>query len=67
MGGEIAAQDLRCETVDTTAAMGGDISSYANTVYNGTATMGGSVDVAGEGRRGDATAVMGGSIDHTKN
>lgn len=67
MGGDVNARGLRCDTVDATAAMGGDISSYANNTYGGTATMGGSVDVAGEGRRGDATAVMGGSIDHAKN
>lgn len=67
MGGVVNARALQCQTVDATASMGGDIRSYAANSYDGTAAMGGSIAVAGDGHRGDTTAVMGGSVDHTAN
>jgi hypothetical protein len=64
MGGGVDADQLRCDTVNATAAMGGDIAAYANNTYGGDASMGGSIAVAGGARRGDVTAVMGGSVTH---
>lgn len=62
MGGEVRAQDLQCESIDASAAMGGEIRAFASQTYAAAASMGGSVDVAGEGARGETAAAMGGSI-----
>jgi hypothetical protein len=62
MGGQVRAADLQCRTVDASAAMGGDIRVYASESYDASAAMGADIDVAGEARRGETSAAMGGSI-----
>lgn len=62
MGGSVQAGALRCEQVDASAAMGGNIEAYAEQSFDAAAAMGGAINVAGEGRVGDRSAVMGGSI-----
>ncbi|HYD87490.1 MAG TPA: DUF2807 domain-containing protein [Vitreimonas sp.] len=63
MGAVIRADELLCQTADVAAAMGGDARVYASQSYEGAASMGGTINVAGEGAdRGSSTA-MGGSIN----
>jgi hypothetical protein len=61
MGGVLHAENFRCATADTTAAMGGDVAVFATDTFDATAAMGGSVHIGG-GAHGDTTAAMGGTI-----
>ena len=63
MGASVRAGDLRCRTADVSAAMGADARIYVTEAYEGSAAMGASIHVDGEGAsRGNSTA-MGGSIN----
>jgi len=63
MGAVIRADELLCETAEVAAAMGGDARVYASQTYEGAASMGGSINVSGDGAsRGNSTA-MGGTIN----
>ncbi len=62
MGGSVEAAALHCREVDASAAMGGEIQAYAEQSYDAAASMGGAIAIAGEGRVGDRSAVMGGEI-----
>jgi hypothetical protein len=62
MGGLVRANELACATVNARAAMGGDIRANASQTYDASASMGGSVNVAGGATAGDTASAMGGSI-----
>lgn len=62
MGADVSAEDLRCRTVDASASMGASLNAYASVSYDASASMGGDIDVSGEGGSGDRHASMGGSI-----
>ncbi|MBC7770564.1 MAG: DUF2807 domain-containing protein [Phycisphaerales bacterium] len=63
MGAVIRADELRCETADVAASMGGEARVYASVTYEGAASMGGSINISGDGAsRGHSTA-MGGTIN----
>ena len=63
MGAVIRANELHCRTADVAASMGADASIYVTEAYEGSASMGASINVDGDGAsRGRATA-MGGSIN----
>jgi hypothetical protein len=62
MGASVRAGDLHCRTADISTSMGAEARVYVTEAYEGSASMGGSIDVDGDGAsRGRATA-MGGSI-----
>lgn len=63
MGAVVRAEALVCETADVAAAMGGTARVYASESYEGAASMGGTINISGEGAsRGHSTA-MGGTIN----
>ena len=62
MGAVVEAAELRCGSVDASAAMGADIEAFASAAFDASASMGGSINVAGGATSGDRSAVMGGSI-----
>lgn len=62
MGGAIRADQFHCADADVTASMGGEARVYATGRYDASASMGGAVNVAGEGARGDIATSMGGSV-----
>ncbi len=63
MGATVRADELRCETADVAASMGGSAQVYASQSYEGAASMGGTINISGEGAsRGHSTA-MGGTIN----
>lgn len=64
MGGSIRAQDFQCQNANIAASMGGDARIYAANSFDASASMGGSVNVAGGGRGDDIATSMGGSVDH---
>ncbi len=63
MGGSIHAEALQCHNADVTAAMGGAARVYASQRFEASASMGGAVNVAGEGRASDVSLSMGGTLD----
>jgi hypothetical protein len=63
MGGTIRAQDLECQNANIAASMGGDARVFAANSFDASASMGGSVNVAGGGRGDDIATAMGGSVD----
>ena len=64
MGGSINAEALECGDADVSASMGGDARVYASRHFSASASMGGAVNVAGEGARGDVSTSMGGSVNN---
>lgn len=63
MGGSIRADQLICETADVAAAMGGDARVYASQTYEGAASMGGTINVSGDGASRGSSTAMGGTIN----
>jgi hypothetical protein len=63
MGGVIKADELHCRDADVSASMGGEARVYASNSFEVSASMGGAVNVAGEGRASDVSLSMGGSLD----
>lgn len=63
MGGSIRAQGFQCQNANIAASMGGDARIYAANSFDASASMGGSVNVAGGGRGDDIATSMGGSVD----
>jgi len=62
MGGAIRADDFHCADADISASMGGEARVYASNRFDVAASMGGAVNVAGEGQRGDVATSMGGAL-----
>lgn len=62
MGGAVRADDFQCEDADVAASMGGDARVFASRRFEAAASMGGAVNVAGGGQRGDVATSMGGSV-----
>jgi hypothetical protein len=63
MGGVIKAERLQCRDADVSASMGGEARIYASNRFEVSASMGGAVNVAGEGRAADVSLSMGGTLD----
>lgn len=63
MGGDIRAEGLQCETADVAAAMGGTAHVFASQSYEGSASMGGTINVAGNGASHGRSTAMGGTIN----
>jgi hypothetical protein len=63
MGGVIRAEALHCRDADVSASMGGEARIYASNRFDVAASMGGAVNVAGDGEGGDIALSMGGSLD----
>jgi hypothetical protein len=63
MGASIRADELQCRTADVSAAMGGSARVYASETYEGSASMGGSIDISGDGASRGRSTAMGGSIN----
>jgi hypothetical protein len=63
MGGVIRAEGLLCRDADVSASMGGEARIYASNRFDVAASMGGAVNVAGDGEGGDIALSMGGSLD----
>lgn len=63
MGGSIRAEGLECRDADLAASMGGDARVFVSNRYDASASMGGSINVAGGGRSDDIATSMGGSVD----
>lgn len=62
MGGVLSAEGLHCDSVAISAAMGGTADIFAARTYSASASMGGTVNVSGQGARGDVSTSMGGSV-----
>lgn len=62
MGAEVDANALTCLTADLSAAMGAEISAYSSETFEASASMGGDIQVAGQGRAEGRSAGFGGSI-----
>lgn len=63
MGGSIRADELHCRTADVSAAMGGSARVYASETYEGSASMGGTIDISGDGASRGRSTAMGGTIN----
>lgn len=63
MGASIRADELHCRVADVSAAMGGSARVYASETYEGSASMGGSIDISGDGASRGRSTAMGGSIN----
>lgn len=63
MGAVIRAGDLHCRTADVSASMGADARVYASESYEGSASMGASINVDGDGANHGRATAMGGSIN----
>ncbi|MBN8608346.1 MAG: DUF2807 domain-containing protein [Caulobacterales bacterium] len=63
MGASIRADELQCRVADVSAAMGGSARVYASETYEGSASMGGSIDISGDGASRGRSTAMGGSIN----
>jgi hypothetical protein len=63
MGGVIKAERLQCRDADVSASMGGEARIYASHRFEVSASMGGAVNVAGEGHASDVSLSMGGTLD----
>lgn len=63
MGAVIRAGELHCRTVDVAASMGADARVYASESYEGSASMGASINVDGDGASNGRATAMGGSIN----
>lgn len=62
MGATISAGELQCQTADVAAAMGGSARVYASQTYEGSASMGGTINIDGDGASRGRSTAMGGSI-----
>ncbi|MGE0742235.1 MAG: DUF2807 domain-containing protein [Hyphomonadaceae bacterium] len=62
MGGMVRADEFQCEDADIAASMGGEARVYASRRFEAAASMGGAVNVAGGGARGDVATSMGGLV-----
>lgn len=62
MGGVLSAKGLHCDSAAVSAAMGGTAEVFAARTYNASASMGGTISVAGAGARGAISTSMGGSV-----
>ncbi|UPT61105.1 MAG: DUF2807 domain-containing protein [Hyphomonadaceae bacterium JAD_PAG50586_4] len=62
MGASVRAGDLHCRTADVSAAMGADARIFVTETYEGSASMGASINVAGDGASRGRSTAMGGSI-----
>lgn len=63
MGGNVAADNLRCANAVANAAMGGNVEIRADQSIEANASMGGMIDVAGAPARRTISAGMGGAVD----
>lgn len=62
MGGVLSAEGLHCDTAAISAAMGGTAEIFAARTFDASASMGGTINVAGAGARGAISTSMGGSV-----
>lgn len=62
MGGAIRADGFHCADANISASMGGEAQVYASNRFDVAASMGGAVNVAGDGQRGDVATSMGGAL-----
>jgi len=63
MGGVIRAEDFHCERADVSASMGGEARVYASETYEGSASMGGAINISGDGASNGRATAMGGTIN----
>jgi len=62
MGGVINAQHFACADANVAASMGGEANVAASASYDAAASMGGLIDIRGEGARGETATSMGGEV-----
>jgi len=62
MGGLLSAEGLHCDSAAISASMGGTADVFAARTFDASASMGGSINVAGAGARGAISTSMGGSV-----
>ena len=62
MGGVLSAENLHCDSAAISASMGGTADVFAQHDYSASASMGGSINVSGNGARGNVSTSMGGSV-----
>lgn len=63
MGASVRAGDLHCRTADVSAAMGADARIFVTESYEGSAAMGASIEVDGDGANRGRSTAMGGTIN----
>ncbi|MEZ6024105.1 MAG: DUF2807 domain-containing protein [Hyphomonadaceae bacterium] len=64
MGVVVDADAFECETADVAASMGGEANVFASASFDGAASMGGTIEIAGGGHASDTATSMGGTINY---